>query len=240
MKMMYQHFSNGAEARLYDFRVNHVHDWESAWWVGNWILSHNSPAGHARSPEQQSYHQRAFHGPRNTLPLCRITILTAATQFEGELMNVLPVQFRNLVVFLATLRQELVDAYTLAEADRSQFNEQPFADDQLPQSFVTQLSALLQAAPDLKFHGFSDDGSNALQSGSSNEVLAEESHESAKTNVPRPSISRTSKLAPILEGESNSEGQKHQFKTSAKSKSSDDVESKMRCGEGANGSEMES
>lgn len=148
----YKYFASDEEP-LYDFRHNPIHDYESIWRVGLWILTSNSSAGFFRNREHEEFHQEVFLGS----PRARNSVFLEKT-FRLELIKTLPKEFHSPVASLEKLRLSLLKAYHLSERDREMFDSAPFQDEQLPKTFETHLSAILGGLSDIVFDGFNEKG----------------------------------------------------------------------------------
>jgi hypothetical protein len=128
----------------YPFQHNPIHDLESLWWIAIWTLTWNSPSGSPRNGDQNIWHWNIFHGM-----IDRFSLLSRHASFV-KFVKALPLPFRKVGPQVASLRSSLVHSYETAEIPYKALNNQPFADSELPKTFVERLAKVVQICPDVK------------------------------------------------------------------------------------------
>jgi hypothetical protein len=128
----------------YPFKHNPIHDLESLWWIAIWILTAKAPFGSTYNKDQNAWHWSIFYSQVE-----RHSILTYKAPFL-HFIKTLPLPFREVGFRLASLRSSLVNSYQTAERSYEVLDDRPFADSELPKTFVERLAEVVQTCPDVK------------------------------------------------------------------------------------------
>jgi hypothetical protein len=128
----------------YPFKYNPIHDLESLWWIAIWTLTVNSPSGSPRNKDQNMWHHMIFQNKTD-----RDSLLRDYATFVN-FVTILPLSFQEVGTRLAPLRSSLVISYQTAERSYETLNDQPFADSELPKTFIERLAEAVQTCPDVK------------------------------------------------------------------------------------------
>lgn len=130
----------------YDFRYNPLHDYESLWWIGLWLLTSNAPHGSRRSPAQTYVHNDLFEDKDEDERKGLVAGL------RPDVWHAIPDALDAASDVMQSLRAELFSAFSAASASFAEFDPESFRDDRIPRLFVEELSRVMKG-PDVMFDG---------------------------------------------------------------------------------------